>query len=300
MARAPGIHLVHKPLGATSFSTLNGFLVGGPPSPRKPPKACHGGTLDPFADGLLLVLVGPATHLFETLHALPKIYEVEIAWGRETDNGDPTGQVVAESSPASLTPERIAAASEPFIGWHDQVPPATSAKKLGGEPAYRKAHRGEAVVLPSSRVYLHRVEWLAHGLPDTSRVRLTCRGGFYVRSFVRDLAHALGTHAHVSALRRTQIGPWRDPGRERPPLALQGPQLLSWAPTRPLTDAEVGALRQAQPVPTTGTRPPEWSAPQGYPPLPEVVGALHQGRLFGLLQIEGQTLRLQREFRGGL
>ncbi|MBV8782003.1 MAG: tRNA pseudouridine(55) synthase, partial [Phycisphaerae bacterium] len=121
----PGIHLIHKPIGPTSFSVLRELA----PANRR---SCHGGTLDPFASGLLLILIEPATQLFDLLHDVPKVYEATIAWGLETDNGDPTGAVISREDSHHLDPSRIAEAAFSFIGWHEQVPPITSAKRIDG------------------------------------------------------------------------------------------------------------------------------------------------------------------------
>ena len=126
----PGIYLVHKPVGPTSFSIVRAFQQEIEAAGRRKLGVCHGGTLDPFAEGLLLVLVGQATKLFDHLHAIPKVYEAEIAWGRETDNGDPGGRVIAEGDPSGLSPQRIEEEGASFLGWNDQVPPATSASGI--------------------------------------------------------------------------------------------------------------------------------------------------------------------------
>ena len=190
----PGIHLLHKPVGVTSFSLVQPELG--------PVPVCHGGTLDPFAEGLLLLLAGPLTRTMELLHALPKTYVAEVVWGAETDNGDAGGKVVFTGDASALTPARLDEALAPLLGWTEQVPPPTSAKKIDGEPAYRKVHRGETVTLPPSRVYLHSARWLSHALPRSSRLLLTCRGGYYVRSLARDVGRALGCGAHLSALKK--------------------------------------------------------------------------------------------------
>ncbi|MFL5373395.1 MAG: tRNA pseudouridine(55) synthase, partial [Myxococcales bacterium] len=132
----PGIHLLHKRPGETSFSLVRAFAE------RTGLRACHGGALDPFAEGLLLLLAGPATRLFELLHPIPKTYEAEIAWGVETDNGDPLGRSVATGDASSLTPGQLDSAVSQHLGWRDQVPPATSNKRVNGERAYLRAHRG--------------------------------------------------------------------------------------------------------------------------------------------------------------
>ncbi len=202
-----GTWRVHKPVGDTSFQCFKGVVAELEARAGARLRACHGGTLDPFAEGLLLVLVGEAVHGFGALHQLPKTYVADVRWGVETDNLDPTGTVVREGPvPRDGLDEALGA----FLGFTEQVPPATSAKRVGGERAYARVHRGEPVVLPPSRVYLHSARWLIHG--DTwSRLELVCGGGFYVRALARDVAACLGTVAHLSRLERTRIGPYVDP-----------------------------------------------------------------------------------------
>src|SRR2546429_4429111 len=191
-ALEPGLHLLHKPAGPTSFSMVQPFLEEA--RGRKPRLAvCHGGALDPFADGLLPILVGRATRVFELLHPIPKEYEAEVTWSTETDNGDPLGTVVARGDASTLDPAQLEAALQSFLGWREQVPPATSNKRIGGERAYARAHRGEQVELPPVRVYLHEARWTWHGLPRASRLRLVVRGGYYVRSLARDPRRGLGS-----------------------------------------------------------------------------------------------------------
>jgi tRNA pseudouridine55 synthase len=298
----PGLYLVHKPVGPTSFSLVRSFQQEIEESGRKKLGVCHGGTLDPFAEGLLLVLVGQATRLFDHLHDVPKVYVADIAWGRETDNGDPTGRVVAEGDVSGLTAEDIESRSAGLVGWHEQVPPATSSKKVDGEPAYRRVHRGESVTLPPSNVYLHSVRWLEHDLPRRSRVELVCRGGYYVRSFARDLGRFLSCRAHLTSLHRTAIGPWPDPPLDAR-VQVDGAGLLPWLPSRALTDQEVGALRGGQQIPRGRIAPPSWPLPTGFPPGPEKVRGFHLGRLAWLLRSiseEPQRLSVETELRAGL
>lgn len=296
----PGIYLAHKPVGVTSFSIVQAMMreVETAGLSRKQLPVCHGGTLDPFAEGLLPLLAGAATHLMEWLHAVPKTYEAEVVWGVETDNGDLLGRVVHEGDATALTAETLDAALGPFLGWTEQVPPATSAKKVGGEPAYKKAHRGEAVELPPSRVYLHSARWLSHALPGRSRLLLTCRGGYYVRSLARDVGRVLGCGAHLAALRRTAIGPWEDPGTQR--VWLHGRELLPWARARPLADQEVGELRNGRSIPLAGLQPPDWSPPPGFPDPEAPVRGFHQSRLTFLLREREGALWSETELRGGL
>ncbi|MBM4380874.1 MAG: tRNA pseudouridine(55) synthase [Deltaproteobacteria bacterium] len=296
----PGIHLLHKPVGATSFSLVQPALDALAARPGKRLPVCHGGTLDPFAEGLLLLLVGPTTKLMDLLHAAPKVYVADLAWGAETDNGDPTGTEVAQGVRPPPSDAELEAALRPFLGWTDQVPPATSAKKLGGEPAYKKAHRGEAVILPPSRVFLHAARVLDAPAPGITRIELTCRGGYYVRSFARDLGRALGCRAHLVALHRTVIGPWRDPGPSASTGFATGPDALPWARRRVLTDQEVGRLRAGEPIPAGSLQPGTWSFPAGFPDAAAPVLGVHLGRLAMLLKEGVGGFALHAELRGGL
>jgi len=297
-----GIYLEHKPVGVTSFTRVHAFMreVEAAGLTRQELPVCHGGTLDPFAEGLLLVLAGPATHLMEGLHAAPKTYEAEVVWGVETDTGDGLGQPVHTGDPAHLTPEGLDAALRPLLGWTEQVPPATSAKKLGGEPAYKKAHRGETVVLPPSRVYLHEARWLSHDLPRTSRLRLTCRGGYYVRSLARELGRALGCGAHLSRLHRTAIGPWEDPGPTGGRVGVHGPAVLPWCPTRAIAGDEVNHLKHGRGIPRGDVKPAPWTPPEGFPDPAGPVLAVQRGRLVALLGEEAGVLRVRKHLWAGI
>ncbi len=288
---APGIHLLHKPVGLSSKAVLDGVRSPGGPA------LCHGGALDPFAEGLLLGLAGEATRLFPFLHGIPKVYEAEVVWGVETDTGDLHGATVAEGPADALNGARLAAALASFVGWHDQVPPATSNKRVDGERAWVRAHRGEAVVVPPSRVYLHAAEWLGHTLPGRSRLQLVTAGGYYVRSLVRDLGRAVGVPAHLAGLHRTGIGPWVDAGPQAPPQRIQGEALLPWCASRRLTAAERLLANAGGPLPGGGLRPPPWPLPAGFPPAP--VRLFSEGRLVGLAD-EGEELVVHTRFSRGL
>lgn len=297
---SPGLYLVHKPVGVTSFSFVQKAIDEARAArPNHRPRVVHGGTLDPFAEGLLILLVGPATRLFEYLHAVPKVYEATVRWGSETDNGDPTGRVVSEGEASGLTVEKLDAALAAFVGWREQVPPATSNKRVGGERAYVRAHRGEAVELPASRVYLHEARWVSHGLPGESRLRVVVRGGYYVRALVRDLGRAVGCGAHLAGLRREAIGPYSDPEGEEP-VARHGRDVLPWLGSRVLSDAEVGELRQGKGIAVGAVSPGEWRAPEGFPGADGVVRGFHLGKLVWVLGVEGEQLLGVAELKGGV
>ncbi|BDU76651.1 tRNA pseudouridine(55) synthase TruB [Mesoterricola sediminis] len=293
----PGIRLVRKEIGQSSFDVVRGFKDRARQDGEPKLALGHGGTLDPFAEGLLVILAGQATRLMDLLHPLPKTYEADIAWGEETDSCDHLGLPVAQG-PAP-DPARLDEALAAFLGWTDQVPPATCAKKIGGEAAYRKAHRGEEVVLPPSRVFLLEARWLAHDLPRTSTLRITCRGGYYVRSLARDLGRALGSPAHLARLHRTAIGPWTDPGPGAEVL-VQGADLLPWCAVRVLDDADQDHLLHGRPIPPGELLPPAWPLPPGFPDPGAPVAGLHGGRLTALLREREGRLWTAANLRGGL
>ena len=255
--------------------------------------------LDPFARGLLLILAGSATRLFDHLHSIPKTYETTVRWGTETDNGDLHGRIIHSGDASSLSIQQLDEALETFVGWHDQIPPATSAKRIDGERAYLKAHRGEIVIMPPSRVYLHEATWLSHDLPRESRLRLTARGGYYLRALARDLGKLVGCGAHLSDLHRTAIGPWADPGPANT-IEIHGRDLLPWAPSRILSDQDVGDLRREETIALTGILPPDWAMPPNFPPHDAPIRGYHLGKLAFLLRPFEGRLKPLASFRGGI
>ena len=202
-----GVLLVDKPVGVSSHDVVSVARRALHES-----RIGHGGTLDPFATGLLVLLVGRATRLLPHLAGEPKVYEATIRFGSETDTEDHLGNVTAEAP----LPTRAAllAALPTFVGAIAQVPPAYSAKRIDGERAYAMARRGERVALAPVTIQVHRWEVLAlrpslDGRIAEADVRITCGGGTYIRSLARDLARAIGSAAHLTALRRMRSGPFR-------------------------------------------------------------------------------------------
>lgn len=194
-----GFVCVDKPAGPTSHDVVDAVRRA-----LGTRRVGHAGTLDPPATGLLVCAVGRATRLLRFLSGLPKTYETTGVLGVETDTLDAAGEVVAEH-PVEVGPDDLAEALEAFRGTIDQVPPRVSAVKVGGERAYKKAARGEEVELEPRRVVVHDLELTETAGPRFS-LRITCSGGTYVRSLVRDLGDRLGCGAHVETLRRTRIG----------------------------------------------------------------------------------------------
>jgi tRNA pseudouridine55 synthase len=294
-----GIHLVHKQVGESSFDVVRRFKRIAAEEGLKKYALGHGGTLDPFAEGLLLVLAGQATRLMELMHPLPKTYQAQVMWGTETDTCDGLGLAIFTGDASALHSLSLDEALLGFLGWRDQVPPATCAKKIDGEAAYKKAHRGEVFELPPSRVYLHEARWLAHDLPRSSTLEITCRGGFYVRSLARDLGRKVGCGAHLAQLSRTAIGPWEDPGKDQD-VFVEGSALIPWCPSRILTLEEADHLLHGRPIARGDISAPDWSLPEGFPDPGAPVRALLEGRLVALLQEKDGAMWTMANLRGGL
>ncbi len=169
-------------------------------------KVGHGGTLDPFATGVLPIAVGEATKLCGRMLDASKVYAFTVEFGAETDTLDLEGQVVARSD-LRPTAEQIAAVLAHFTGRIAQVPPAYSAIQIGGQRAYDLARRGEAVELASRDVVIHRLE-LQGAETGSATLLAHVSKGTYIRSLARDIARALGTVGHVTMLRRLKAGPF--------------------------------------------------------------------------------------------
>jgi tRNA pseudouridine55 synthase len=196
-----GFILVDKPRGPTSHDIV--LAVRRAFSHRS---AGHAGTLDPMATGLLIVAVGEATKLLQFLSADDKEYKATIVLGSETDTLDADGRVVATAPiPDDLSRECVQNQARSFIGSNTQRPPVISAIKKNGVPLYRRAYRGERVEPPLREVVVKDIciKEVRSGAVDLT---VRCGRGFYMRSLARDLAAALGTVGHLSALRRTRIG----------------------------------------------------------------------------------------------
>jgi tRNA pseudouridine55 synthase len=170
-------------------------------------KAGHAGTLDPLATGVLPIALGEATKTVPFMMDADKAYRFMIEWGRSTTTLDREGETTATSD-VRPTREQVEAALPAFIGEIQQVPPNYSAIKVDGERAYDLARAGEEFELKARTVVVHDARVSAAPDADHVEIEVECGKGTYVRSIVRDLADALGACAHVSALRRTRVGPF--------------------------------------------------------------------------------------------
>ncbi len=170
-------------------------------------KIGHAGTLDPMATGLLICLVGRATKRMEAFMGLPKTYEGTLRLGETTPSYDAETDVAERRAWRHLTDADLEAARRRFVGEVTQQPPMYSAVKVGGERLYRKARRGEVTERPLRRVRIDEFALTGReGADVTFRVR--CSKGTYIRSLAHDFGQVLGVGAHLTALRRTAIGPY--------------------------------------------------------------------------------------------
>lgn len=209
-----GILLIDKPVGPTSHDVVARvrWALGRP-------KTGHAGTLDPFASGLLILLVGRATRLQSRLMALPKNYETVTRLGALSSTGDPEGEIVHTG--------RIPPDPPPLpTGEVRQRPPAYSAVKVDGERAYKRARRGETFQMPERLVTVYRFEQLWRER-ERAAFAVQCSSGTYVRSLIADLGDA-----YCEELRRTAIGPFRVEEAVPPP-----PRNTRWSDP-PLLSAE--------------------------------------------------------------
>jgi tRNA pseudouridine55 synthase len=172
-------------------------------------RAGHAGTLDPLASGCLPIALGDATKTVPFVMDGRKAYSFTVRWGEERDTDDAEGRVVA-SSDRRPSAEEIVAQLPAFVGAIEQVPPRYSAIKIEGERAYDIARDGEEFELKPRTVNIERLELEAMADADHSRFRAECGKGTYVRALARDLGRLLGCHGHVSALRRTAVGPFAE------------------------------------------------------------------------------------------
>jgi tRNA pseudouridine55 synthase len=261
-------------------------------------KAGHGGTLDPLASGVLPIALGEATKTVPFVMDGRKEYRFTLCFGQARSTEDAEGEVTATSE-LRPTDAKIRSALPAFLGDIEQIPPAFSALKIEGKRAYDLARAGQPVALKPRRVLIERLELL--GRPDTDHADfvVSCGKGTYIRSLGRDLARALGTVGHLSALRRTAAGPFREEAAiSLPKLETLGhiPALLGALapvatalddiPALALTEAQADRLRQGQPVLLT----------RDAPPFGALLRAETGSRLVALVRSDGASLQPVRVF----
>ncbi|MCH8849527.1 MAG: tRNA pseudouridine(55) synthase TruB [Chloroflexi bacterium] len=197
-----GILNVNKPPGITSFAVVS--LVRRLTGVRR---VGHAGTLDPIAEGVLPICIGPATRVVEYIVSAPKTYHTAVRLGVGTNTYDCEGEVVARGDPGNISQDEVAAALQAFVGEIDQVPPMFSALKHKGQPLYRYARAGKDVPREARKVMVYRARLTAFELPIVE-LELEVGRGAYVRTLAHDLGERLGCHAHVERLTRLRSGPF--------------------------------------------------------------------------------------------
>ena len=209
-----GVVLIDKPAGWTSFDVVakirgkirRRYTAQGIKPTKRQLKVGHAGTLDPFATGLLVILLGDATKKATEFLKLDKVYEAEIILGKESTTGDPEGELTAVSDTKPTT-EEVQAVLAAFTGEIRQRPPIFSAIKINGRRAYKLARDGKEVEIPERTVTIHSLELLDYTYPSL-KIRTHVGSGTYIRSLAVDIGKALGTGAYCGALRRTRIADW--------------------------------------------------------------------------------------------
>ncbi|WP_153397313.1 tRNA pseudouridine(55) synthase TruB [Ornithinicoccus halotolerans] len=293
-----GLVVVDKPAGWTSHD-----VVGRARRLFGTRRVGHAGTLDPMATGVLLLGVGRATRLLTFLVGCDKSYRATVRLGERTLTDDAEGEVTERRDAGGLTSETVAAAVARLTGPLSQVPSAVSAVKVGGRRSYARVRAGEDVELAARQVTVHRFDVLGQvelpGSEPGHRVRdveveVEVSSGTYVRALARDLGESLGVGGHLTALRRTCVGPFTeaeaasleelatDPPRGLLPAGAAAARVL---PVRQLTAEETQALRHGRTLPL---------ATDG---APEAVAALDSaGALVAVLDESGAAARSRAVF----
>jgi len=287
-----GVLLIDKPEGFTSHDVVARVRRQLRPAVKK---VGHAGTLDPFATGLLVVLVGRATKLARFFVDLPKEYECTVRFGVRSDTGDLTG--VLDETGVTTTRDAVETALPQFLGAISQSVPMTSAVKVDGERLYKKAHRGETVQTPVKEVQIDEIGILDFDeAAQTMRCRIACSKGTYVRQLATDLGEAVGAGAHLQQLSRTATGDLslddactlaefeeeaeaREEGDEHIPGLVSPAAALQFMPAIELSAAQVTAARNGGRLP-------------GGPPEP--VRLTYRGELIAIYgpAEEGHALKL--------
>lgn len=208
-----GILLVDKPAGESSNHVLQGVK-----RIFNARKAGHTGTLDPFASGLLVCCFGQSTKVSGLLLDADKEYLATLSLGRATSTGDLTGETQQEASVPALTNERVAQVLDGMLGGQDQIPPMYSALKVQGKRLYQLARAGVEVAREPRRITIHelQLQGLDNDFSPAIHFRVRCSKGTYVRTLGESIATALGTVGHLSALRRSGLGPFAITGARTP------------------------------------------------------------------------------------
>lgn len=279
VSTAPGIVVVDKPPGLTSHD-----VVGRLRRTFRTRKVGHAGTLDPMATGVLVCGVERGTKLLGHLALDTKAYAATIRLGAATTTDDAEGEVLTTADASAVTDAAVAAGIAALTGAIEQVPSSVSAIKVDGRRAYARVRAGEEVVLAARPVTVSEFALLARRGDDLDVV-VGCSSGTYVRALARDLGVALGVGGHLTALRRTRVGPFvlehartLDELADDPRLSLTLDEAVAVAfPRRDLDDPAAADVRHGRPLPASG--------------LPGVHGVFAGDRVLALMEDRGETAR---------
>ena len=197
-----GSLLINKEIGLTSRQEVNNIS-------RKlgEKKAGHIGTLDPFADGLLIVLLGSSTKISPFLEVMDKTYIATLKLGSKTNTGDLTGEVVETKEIPELTKEQISKVLQGFLGKNTQIPPIFSALKVNGQPMYKYARKGIEIERKPREIEIYKIYLVSYEKDEITFLAKVSKGT-YVRTLGEDIAEKLGTVGHLTKLTRIEIGPY--------------------------------------------------------------------------------------------
>ena len=286
--------ILDKPVGlgsTTAVSAVKRILrqAGEPKT-----KVGHGGTLDPLASGVLAIALGEATKLCGRMLDATKSYGFTIKFGEETDTLDAEGKVVATSD-VRPSPKQIESVIPRFTGQIEQVPPAYSALKIDGKPAYARARAGEQVELKLRRVTIFDLH-LIETTTESATIAATVSKGTYIRSLASDIARALNTVGHVTMLRRTRAGPF---GIQQ---AISLDFLEEAAKARRLTETVLPLTAALDDIPALPVTPDQAQLLRhgqrlaGFPAKPGLCLATSEGTPVALVEATADGLKVVRGF----
>ena len=189
----------YKPVGKSSFWIVKKIkkLVN--------TKVGHAGTLDPFAEGVLLICTGKATKQVMKLMDLPKEYIGEVELGIEMDTDDSTGRIISQNEVPRLNQQEFERICNDFVGDIDQIPPMFSAKKVNGRRLYKIAREGDQIAREPKTVYVDRIDVLSFD-GQIAKIKVVCSKGTYIRTLAKDIGQKIGCGGHLKSLIRTRIG----------------------------------------------------------------------------------------------
>jgi tRNA pseudouridine55 synthase len=286
--------ILDKPVGIGSTPCVSAVKRALREAGEPKTKVGHGGTLDPLASGVLPIALGEATKLAGRMLDATKDYEFTIRFGEQTDTLDAEGEVVATSDQRPSVRE-IEAVLPSFTGPIEQVPPAFSALKIDGKPAYARARAGETLEMKARTVTIHGLRQVS-ATPEEATLAATVSKGTYIRSLARDIALALGTVGHVSMLRRTRAGPF---GLER---AISLDKLAEIAKARTLDGAVLPLQAGLDDIPALPVTPGQAMLLHsgqrlvGNPATPGLYLALDDQRPVALVEVSAGDVRVVRGF----